>query len=69
MKTKFLTKSQLKKINFGKIGNNVLIDEYVNITQPENVFIENNVCVYHLKTLTILFKYIGYNYKTTNFTV
>ena len=43
MKTKFLTEDQLKKINFGKIGSNVLIDEYVNITQPENVFIENNV--------------------------
>ncbi|PPR48336.1 MAG: dTDP-4-amino-4,6-dideoxy-D-glucose acyltransferase [Alphaproteobacteria bacterium MarineAlpha5_Bin8] len=43
MKTEYLSSEELNKMNFGKIGNNVLIDQYVNITQPENIFIENNV--------------------------
>ena len=43
MKTEYLSSEELNKMNFGKIGNNVLIDQYVNITHPENIFIENYV--------------------------
>ena len=43
MKANFLSKIELKNINFGYIGKNVLINEYVNITQLENVFINDNV--------------------------
>tara|TARA_Y100000741_G_C18043014_1_gene473161 strand:+ start:116 stop:688 length:573 start_codon:yes stop_codon:yes gene_type:complete len=43
MKSKFLTNKELLNMKFAKLGKNVLIDEYVNITNPENVFIENNV--------------------------
>ena len=43
MSSKYLSAAELKKIKFGKIGKNVKIDQYVNITQPENVYIENNV--------------------------
>ena len=43
MKTKFLSNKELKSLNFGSIGTNVFIDEYVNITNPENVYIKDNV--------------------------
>ena len=43
MKSEYLSSEELNKMNFGKIGNNVLIDQYVNITQ-----IYSNVIEIHL---------------------
>jgi len=43
LKGRFLNINQLNKINFKKLGKNVLIDSNVIIPEPENVIIGNNV--------------------------
>ena len=40
---KFLNVNELSKINFKKIGKNVLIDKNVMIPNPERISIGNNV--------------------------